>query len=170
MDHVNHVLVEDEKELVEENERLRQNRFSTRLNSGFKWQVDKSVVGAMEVQSKPYFDPSAKMKEQAVVDKEESFKECCKLWKEFGMRKSFIEAVEMIPPKTTCFGLINNDSKTVRNIVPLLNQGWCSGMNEKIKDRGYKISCFVWSWNNVTGHSKSVVLLIRFHRLTAEDK
>lgn len=151
--------------LLSKSERNRYHRFSTRLNSEFKWQLDKSVVGALEVKSQPCFDPRAKMKEFDIIGMEAEFKECARIWKEFGMRKSFIEAVNSIPPETTCCGLIKNDGATVKKLVPLLNGGWVRGMNEKIKDRGYKISCFVWSWSNITGKTDSVVLLIRFHSL-----
>ena len=159
-----------DKEMQEESERNRQHRFSTRLNSDFKWKLDKSVVGGLEVKSAPYFDPRAKMGEKSVLNMEDEFAECRKIWKELGLRKSFIEAVESIPPETHCCGLIRRDDATVRKAVPQLNDGWVKGINEQIKGRGYKISCFVWSWNNAMGKASTVVMMIRFHSLTKDRK
>ena len=158
----------NDEDMLERSLRERHNRFSTRLNSEFKWKLDKSVVGALEVKSLPNFDPTHRMKEADIVGKEKELQECIKFWKELGLRKSFIEAAESIPPETTCCGLIREDNATVKKLVPLLNEGWVNGINEKIKDRGYKISCFVWSWSNATGKTDSVVLMIRFHSLTKE--
>jgi len=157
-------------DMLEASERSRHNRFSTRLNSGFKWMLDKSVVGGFEVKSDPFFDPRAKITQQDVVSMEDEFADCIKLWKELGLRKSFIEAVEMIPPETTFCGLIRRHDATVRKVVPQLNDGWVNGINKKIKDRGYKISCFVWSWNNLAGKANTVVMMIRFHSLTKQRK
>eukprot|EP00526_Cylindrotheca_closterium_P020133 CAMPEP_0113631600 /NCGR_PEP_ID=MMETSP0017_2-20120614/16421_1 /TAXON_ID=2856 /ORGANISM="Cylindrotheca closterium" /LENGTH=138 /DNA_ID=CAMNT_0000542115 /DNA_START=149 /DNA_END=562 /DNA_ORIENTATION=+ /assembly_acc=CAM_ASM_000147 len=134
----------NDDEMLERSMKNRKHCFSTRLNSGFKWKLDKSVVGALEVKSHPHFDPTAKMAEEDVVGMETELAECIKFWKELGLRKSFIEAVEMIPPETACCGLIRRNDATVKKLVPLLNEGWVKGINEKIKDRGYKISCFVW--------------------------
>lgn len=157
-----------DEDMLERSIQGRHHRFSTRMNSGFKWKLDKSVVGALEVKSQPRFDPTARMVEQDVIGMETEFGECAKFWKELGLRKSFVEAVGLIPPESTCCGLIRKDDATVRKLVPLLNEGWVKGVNEKIKDRGYRISCFVWSWTNATGKTNTVVLMIRFHSLTQE--
>ncbi|CAJ1961763.1 unnamed protein product [Cylindrotheca closterium] len=158
----------NDEDMLEKSQRERHHRFSTRLNSDFKWKLDKSVVGALEVKSLPYFDPTARMKESDVIGMEQEFAECSKFWKELHLRRSFIEAVQSIPPETTCCGLMREDNATVKKLVPLLNEGWVNGINEQIKDRGYRISCFVWSWSNATGKTNSVVLMIRFHSLTHE--
>jgi hypothetical protein len=143
----------------------RQGRFSTRDNSAFKWKQDKSVVGGFEVKSSPSFDPRGKMKEQKVLTMEDEFEECKQIWKELELRKSFIQAVESIPPETSCF-CIPNDDGTMQKLVPTLNKGWVKGINEKIKYRGYKISCFLWSWTNPMGKAQTFVMMVRFHSLT----
>jgi hypothetical protein len=144
-----------------------QRGFSTRDNSAFKWRRDKSVVGGFEVQSYPYFEPRGRMKEQQVLAMEAQFEECKEVWKELELRKSFIQAVESIPLETSCCGLMQNDDVTMQKLVPTLNKGWVKGINKKIKYRGYKISCFLWSWNNPIGKAKTVVMMVRFHSLTS---
>lgn len=148
----------------------RHGRFSTRDNSAFKWKQDKSVVGGFEIKSYPGFDPRGKLKENKVLTMEDEFEECKGIWKELDLRKSFVEAVESIPPVTSCCGLMRNDDSTVKALVPELNKGWVKGINEKIKDRDYKISCFLWSWNNPMGKAKTYVMMVRFHSLKTERK
>jgi hypothetical protein len=105
------------------------------------------------------------MKEQKVLTMEDEFEECKQIWKELELRKSFIQAVESIPPETSCF-CIPNDDGTMQKLVPTLNKGWVKGINEKIKYRGYKISCFLWSWTNPMGKAQTFVMMVRFHSLT----
>ena len=141
-------------------------RFSSRENSAFKWKEDKSVVGAFEVKSEPYFDYKEKLEEKKVLTLEEEFEECLQLWKSQELGKSFIQACDGLPPETSCCGMVNDGDKTIQKWVPLLNKGWVKSANDKLKDKGYKISCFVWSWNNPSGKAQTIVMLIRFHSLT----
>jgi hypothetical protein len=141
-------------------------RFSTKENSEFKWKKDKTVVGALEVRCEPVLDFRAKLKEKKVLRMDDAFRECLKLWKEFDLNKSFVEACESIPPTTTCCGLTTSQEDTIKKLVPLLNKGWAKSVNEKIQDKGYKINCFVWSWTHPLGKAETVILLVRFHSLT----
>ena len=145
-------------------------RFSSRENSDFKWKEEKTVVGALEVKSEQVLDFTAKLEEKKVLALEAEFEECLRIWKEQKLRKSFIEACEGIPPATLCCGLLNDQDATIRNMVPMLNKGWANSVNEKIADQGYKISCFVWSWNNPSGKAQTVVLLVRFHSLSVSRR
>lgn len=146
------------------NEPPRNMRISTRENAAFKWKVDKSVVGAFEVESSLGLDPKAKLTEHTISTVLENFEECKKIWKAEKLHKSFVEAVNGIPPETGCCGLIKNDEQTIRKMVPLLNEGWATKVtNEHFASKGYKVTCFVWSWSNVTGAANNVKLLIRFH-------
>lgn len=145
-------------------------RFSTRENSAFKWKEDKTVVGALEVKSEPYFDFTSKLSEKKVLTLEAEFDECLRIWKELKLRKTFIEACEGIPQDTYCCGLVNDQDRTIKKMVPMLNEGWTTSLNEKLADKGCRISCFVWSWNNPSGKAETVVLLIRFHSLTKSRK
>ena len=134
-------------------------------NSEFKWKHDKSVVGSLEVKSQPLMDLRAPFKEKFVSHAEQHFGVCLRLWKELGLKKSFVEACESIAPEIKCCGLATDQEATIRNMVPILNKGWAKSVNEKIQEKGYKIDCYAWSWSNATGSSETVVLLVRFHNL-----
>jgi hypothetical protein len=115
-------------------------------------------------------DLHAKLEEKNVLTLEGEFEECLKFWKELKLRKSFIEACESTPPITQCCGMVNDQDTTIKNWVTLLNAGWCKKVNEQIKDLGYKISCFVWSWSNASGKAETVVMMIRFHSLNTSRR
>lgn len=146
-------------------------RISTRENAAFKWKSDKSVIGALEVQSTTSLDLRAKLIEHTIITVVEEFEECFCIWKNNKLHKSFVEAVNNIPPETQCCGLINDQGDTIRKLVPLLNQGWA----KKVSDdyfivKGYRITCFAWAWSNVSGATENVRLLIRFHTVNEERR
>lgn len=141
--------------------------FSNRTNSDFRWKQDKSVVGALEVPQELQIDFRSRLREQVVAKKEDQFEECLELWQHFKMRKSFVEACAGVPAATQCCGLINDQQQHTKDIAEQLNRGWVKSMNKKIRDRGYKISCFVWTWNNPSGKATTTVLLVRFHSLNS---
>lgn len=143
----------------------RQLRFSSRDNSAFKWKEDKSVVGALEVPSEPVLNLRGKLRERKVLTLEAEFEECLKIWNERKLRRSFVEASENVPPATGCCGLFTDGDGTIRKLQHELNSGWVPKVNAEIKSTGYKLSCFVWSWNNPAGKAETLVLLIRFHSL-----
>ena len=142
-------------------------RFSTKLNSDYKWKSDDSVVGALQV---PYdgfrLNARGTMKQKQVAAKEEEFQECLSLWKDRKLQQSFSQACEGVPPSTSCFGLVADHNRTVKEMAALLNKGWTKSINKQLKNRGYKVSCFAWSWNNAHGKGKTSVLLVRFHALS----
>lgn len=140
-------------------------RASTRDNSEYKWKA-KGCVGALEVRSEPDMDLHAKMKEHnKSVITEEAFREALAAFDELGLRKSFIEAAEGVPVVTCCFGIIQDDHKTIKRIVPALNDTWVKEANSKLEEKGFKLDCYIWSWSNISGASESTVLMIRFFQL-----
>jgi hypothetical protein len=143
-------------------------QFSSRENSAFKWKVDKSVVGALEVACEPTISIRSKYEQKGVLAFEEEFAECLKLWGELKLRGSFITAAESIPPCTKCCGCATDVDETIKSMVELLNEGWAKSVNKQLKDRGYKVGCYCWSWTNPTGASETNILLIRFHSLVKE--
>jgi hypothetical protein len=148
-------------------ESARRMRFSNRRNSNFKWQQDTSVVGALEVDSDPVLNVRGKLGEKRLMltKQDEEFGVCLRMWEELKLRRGFVEACEGIPPATQCCGLLRDQDQTIRELATLLNKGWAKSINKKIKDRGFKISSFAWSWQNALGKAQTTVLLLRFHSL-----
>jgi hypothetical protein len=153
-------------------ESARRMRFSTRRNSNFKWQQDKSVVGALEVDSDPVLNVRGKLGEKRLMlmakqddDDDDEFGVCLRMWEDLKLRRGFVEACEGIPPATQCCGLLNDQDQTIRELATLLNKGWAKSINKKIQYRGFKISCFAWSWQNALGKARTTILLVRFHSL-----
>lgn len=144
-------------------------RSSTKDNSEFKWKVDRSVVGAMEVLTDPNLDLRAKFIEHGIIGYEDEFQKYLKVWEDHKLKKEFITAFESIPPTTSCCGLITMQDQTIKHIVPLLNKGWVKSVNEKVHDSGFKISIFVWKWSNISGKAETVIPLIRFHSLSGSN-
>lgn len=118
-------------------------RISTRDNAAFKWKEDKSVVGALEMESELSVDPRAKMEEHSIPTVLEDFDACLKIWKEHKLHKSFAEAVAGIPPEMRCCGMINDPEESIIKLVPQLNKGWAKKVSEEyFKGQGYRVSCF----------------------------
>lgn len=149
----------------------RELRSSTKVNSEFKWKHDPSVVGALEILIDPYLDLNAKMILHEVLGYERELEKYCKIWKKFKLRDEFVKAFESIPPETTCCGLCTEQDKTIKQNAILLKKGWVKSTNENIlKKEGFRISFFVWCWTNISGKSETVIPMIRFHRLSENDK
>jgi hypothetical protein len=143
----------------------RRSPLSSSRSSAFKWQQDTSVIGALQVPSSDLdFEYKGKYIELPILNKKNEFVDCLSCWNGRKLKRSFIEACDGIPPSTQCCGLINDSTKTIRDTVSLLNQGWVKAMNKKLRDDGFKISCFAWTWFNASG--ETTVLLIRFHCLS----
>ena len=140
--------------------------YSTRGNSSFKWKEDKTVLGALEVKSEPVLDVKAKMKKLKIISSQSEFDKALSIWKERKLRKAFVEACDSIPPVTQCCGLVTDSDKTIANLANELNKGWIKKINGELKDQGFKIGCYEWSWRNPSGKAETKVLLIRFHSLT----
>ena len=142
---------------------------STKENSDFKWKVDRSVVGALEVFTDPNLDLRAHMIEHNILGYEDQFQEYLTVWKDLKLKKEFITAFESIPPTTSCCGSITMQDQTIKHIVPLLNKGWVKSVNERVHDSGFKLSIFVWKWSNISGKAETVIPLIRFHSLSGVE-
>ena len=159
----------DEKDMRSSRARAdRKYRFSNRGNSEFKWKEDHSVVGALEIPCEPFIDLRAKYKEKNVIAFQDEFHECLQLWNTLKLRKSFVSAAESIPPVTKCCGLSTDTDETIQVLVKLLNKGWAKKASDKLKEHGYKVECYCWSWTNPLGSAETNILLIRFHSLTKE--
>jgi hypothetical protein len=142
---------------------------STRQNSQYKWQT-KHVVGALEIECQPDLNLRGQMTPQnSNVLRSDKFEEAQAAFDELGLRDSFIEAAEGFPKETCCCGLIQDDQKTIKYLAPHLNKTWGKEANIKLKPKGYKVDCFNWSWNNISGSSETHILLIRFHELAVHN-
>lgn len=131
----------------------------------FKWNADTTVVGALELDSQLGWQPDAHLEPLEIPTTKQQFQECMHIWKHQKLHATLIEALRSIPPTTNCCGLIIHPENTIRNVAPLLNQGWAKRLNDKdfLTERGYSVDAFVWSWSHVTGVAETVRLLIRFH-------
>ena len=144
-------------------------RSSTKTNSSFKWKVDKTVIGALEITSEPDLDVRATMIRRDIHGFESEMDKCYKIWKKLKLKNEFIEAFESIPPETTCCGLLTEQDETIKKNTVLLNKGWVKTTNEShLKKEGFQISMFVWSWTNISGKSETVIPMIRFHKLSID--
>eukprot|EP00567_Pseudictyota_dubia_P018841 CAMPEP_0197433820 /NCGR_PEP_ID=MMETSP1175-20131217/1631_1 /TAXON_ID=1003142 /ORGANISM="Triceratium dubium, Strain CCMP147" /LENGTH=305 /DNA_ID=CAMNT_0042962321 /DNA_START=403 /DNA_END=1320 /DNA_ORIENTATION=+ len=153
---------------------LTRRMFSTRDNSMYKWQNKKGIVGCLEVQSEPMFDYEERLKPlmgivQNSEEKEEeymlSFGKAVAAWDNLDMRQSFVAACRSMPVSTLCCGLMRDEDKTVRDLVPHLNQVWSEHASERMESAGFSVDCFLWSWRNLQGKSETLVLLVRFFDL-----
>ena len=144
---------------------------STRENSEYKWQR-KHVIGALEIDSEP--DLNLRQAFSQLVRHElknnptamAKFNEAQRVYEdELQLHESFVEAAVGFPVEMTCCGLIQNDEKTIRKMVPHLNETWVRTANDKLKSKGFKVDCYRWKWSHISGQSESHVLLIRFYEL-----
>ena len=150
------------------NEPSREFRSSTKVNSDFKWKADKTVVGALEVQTDPGLDLKAELVLHDVIGHEDELEVFLDVWKDLKLKDEFIKAYESIPPVTSCCGLLTVQDKTIRNNVYLLNDGWVKHKNKMLLEKGFQISIFVWYWSNLIGKAETVIPMIRFHSLPIE--
>mmetsp|Transcript_19898 Transcript_19898/g.43230 ORF Transcript_19898/g.43230 Transcript_19898/m.43230 type:complete len:174 (+) Transcript_19898:166-687(+) len=145
-------------------------RSSTKLNSDFKWRADRTVVGALEVQTDPSLDLRAEMVLHDVTGREDELFAFLNIWKDLKLRNKFIKAYESLPPVTSCCGLLTVQDATIRSNAFLLNEGWVKHMNKSLLKKGFQISIFVWCWNNIAGKAETVIPMIRFHTLPIEKE
>lgn len=141
-------------------------RSSTKDNSAFKWKVDRTVVGAFEIVTEPDLDLRAPMTLHKIEGCRNELQRCLEIWDKLELRKEFIKAFESIPPESTCCGMCVEQDETILKIIPLLNKGWANATNENLLKENFRISLFVWKWQNISGKSKTVIPMIRFHRLS----
>ena len=146
---------------------------STRENSQDKWKVDKrgegrGTVGALEVQSEPALDfhepPAPLIGSESDPDKWQRAQDA---WAKEGLRKQLIEAAKNCPVETCCCGLIPDEEKRVKDMVPYLNRHFVPVANEALKKHGFEIDAFLWWWHNLQGKSETTIVLIRFFEATS---
>jgi hypothetical protein len=128
---------------------------STRENSVYKWQ-NRKVVGALEIESEPdlNFHSMIPNPGTSTCYKYERFHAAHKAFRDFGLHKLFLEVATSFPARMSCFGMIQDDVKTIRALVPYLNETWVPRAN-----------IVLMSWSHISGRSESNILLIRFHDL-----
>jgi hypothetical protein len=142
-------------------------RFSTRENSDYKWKRARGVVGALEVKSEPVFSTRATMLTRKVVGKEQIFQEAMNCWDELKLRESFIQACDELPKGPSCCGLLTDDDTTIKKWIPKLNETWVKSINKKLMEQGFKLECFHWNWQNVSGKAETNIFLIRFYETSS---
>ena len=138
-----------------------------RQNSDYKWQRARGVVGALEVHSEPRFNPEADMEPRYVANRKDVFADALQSWNELNLRQSFIEACRRLPQELCCCGLVVDEDATIKRFVDRLNNGWCKKANKVLQDKGFKVDCFVWNWQNAGGKAETNLLLIRFFELSS---
>lgn len=144
--------------------------FVSKGSLDMKWQRAKMVVGALEVKSDPFLQPKEDLKplykndEGATASK---FEDALQAWEDLNLRKSFTKACADLPEFVCCCGLSqSDDASMIKQYAALLNDGWVKHANSKIKTRGFKIDAFLWNWQNSSGKTSAIILLIRFFELS----
>ena len=140
---------------------------NSRDNSDYKWQRARGVVGALEVVSVPVFKYKDDMTPRYVQGRELVFQDALQVWGDQKCRESFIQACETMPVGTCCCGFVNDDDTTIKEFVPLLNENWAKSVNKRLQERGFKVECFLWNWQNASGKAETNILLIRFYELSS---
>jgi len=160
---------EDEEDMSGRLEKRRNLRSSTKVNSSFKWKTDRTVVGALEIVTDPDLDLAAPMIVHCIPGYDTEFDGYHEVWKKLNLRKEFIEAYKSIPPQTTCCGLVAEQDATIKANTPLMNKGWFKSKDKVLKEHGFRLSLFVWTWNNLAGKGETVIPMIRFHQLVDKN-
>jgi hypothetical protein len=137
---------------------------STRENSVYRWNDGPHVIGALEVQSEPDFNPRDDLQNRSFPDREADFDKTQEVWDDMKLRDEFVAACEGIPKMTCCCGLIPDDDNTMKEVARVLTKGWIKSVNKRLAEREekFKIDMYVWSWHNATGKAETNILLIRF--------
>ena len=137
---------------------------STRNNSEYKWQTS-HVVGALEIESEPDLNFRTMTAHLGTQHKVDEYLAAQKAFDDLGLRDSFVQAAEGVPFQRSCCGLIRDDVKMIRMLVPYLNETWVPHANELLKSSGFRVDCFDWSWSHVIGQGETHIFLIRFHEI-----
>jgi hypothetical protein len=141
--------------------------FSNRDTETFKWQRARGVVGALEVNSEPLFKFKDDLVTRSMKGGEKVFEDALQAWEDLKLREEFIVACASFPEKTCCCGLLLNREGTKKEFVNLLNENWMKVANKKLLERGLKIDCFLWNWQNASGKAETNIVLIRFFELSS---
>mmetsp|Transcript_17240 Transcript_17240/g.49413 ORF Transcript_17240/g.49413 Transcript_17240/m.49413 type:complete len:177 (-) Transcript_17240:1018-1548(-) len=145
---------------------------STRENSQDKWKTDKrrgDTVGALEARSEPTLDVHEPLTPLIGSENDQGrWQRAQDAWKTEGLRKKLVEASENCPVESCCCGLIPDEEKRIKDMVPYLNRHFVPVANEALKKHGFEIDAFLWWWHNLQGKSETTILLIRFYEVTEE--
>jgi hypothetical protein len=137
---------------------------STRDNNEYRWQDSPQVIGALEVQSEPDFEPKEDLKSRCVPERENDFDGIQAVWIAMKLQDEFVQACEGIPMVTYCCGLIPDPDGSIKEFARVLERGWIKSVNRRLakREEKFKIDAFVWNWVNATGKAETNILLIRF--------
>jgi hypothetical protein len=142
--------------------------FASRDTVDYKWQRSKNVVGALEVDSEPVFNPRTPLKPRYKDGYEDKFREALQAWDDLKLRPSFIKACDdELQDEMCCCGLVLDPDATKKQYVRQLNDTWVKNVaNKQLSTRGYKVDTFVWNWQNASGKSETNIVLIRFYTVS----
>eukprot|EP00529_Nitzschia_sp_RCC80_P026915 CAMPEP_0113464668 /NCGR_PEP_ID=MMETSP0014_2-20120614/13322_1 /TAXON_ID=2857 /ORGANISM="Nitzschia sp." /LENGTH=281 /DNA_ID=CAMNT_0000356761 /DNA_START=93 /DNA_END=938 /DNA_ORIENTATION=- /assembly_acc=CAM_ASM_000159 len=143
--------------------------FSNRDTVDFKWQrSSKNIVGALEVDSEPVFNPRRELQPRYKSGCEDKFHDALQAWQDLKLKQSFRQACdEELQTELCCCGFLEDPEATKKQYVKQLNDGWMKTCaNKKLGTRGFKADAFLWTWQNASGKSETNIVLIRFHILS----
>jgi len=143
---------------------------STRANSQDKWKLDAKrgdPVGALEVQSEPSLDFREPLSPLVGgQDDADLWRRAQEAWKAEGLRTKLVEASKGVPVESCCCGLVPDDEKRIKDMVPYLNRHFVPVANEALREHGFEVDAFLWWWHNLQGKSETTIVLIRFFEVT----
>jgi len=143
--------------------------FSNRDTVDFKWQrSSKNIVGALEVDSEPAFNPRRELKPRYKQGYEDKFHDALQAWQDLKLKQSFRHAcAEELQTELCCCGFMEDPEATKKQYVKQLNDGWIkTHANKQLGTRGFKADAFLWNWQNASGKSETNIVMIRFHILS----
>ena len=144
--------------------------FSNRDTVDFKWQrSSKNIVGALEVDSEPVFNPRRELKPRYRPGCEEKFHDALQAWEDLKLKQSFRKACagDELQTELCCCGFLEDPEATKKQYVKQLNDGWIkTTANKKLASRGFKVDAFLWTWQNASGKSETNIVLLRFYILS----
>ena len=140
---------------------------SNRDNCDYKWQRARGVVGALEVNCEPDFKYKDDLLPRYSAGREAVFEDALNIFNELKLRDSFVRACDDLPWSNCCCGLIKDTDATIRDFVPLLNDGWAKSASKQLMTKGLKVDIFLWNWQNASGKAETNILLIRFFELSS---
>jgi len=141
--------------------------FANRESEAYKWQRSRGVVGALEIESEPRLRTRAELKTHYTDKRELTFQFALEGWKDFKLRDSLVIACDELPRVDYCCGFVRDDDATKKVLIAGLNEKWVKKANKKLQERGFKVDCFMWNWQNPSGKADTNIILIRFFELSS---